>query len=76
MRGRSPGRLRPGSGHARQRLAARPDADDCVANVICVRPTRRAASITVTTDWCGDMASALMITTLSRPALAVIVAWT
>jgi hypothetical protein len=25
-------------------------ADDCVAKVICVRPQRRAASITVITD--------------------------
>lgn len=33
---------------------------DCVAKVICVSPTRRAASITVTTDWWGAVASALI----------------
>ena len=38
-------------------------AADCVAKVICVRPARRAASITVITDWCAALASALMMTT-------------
>ncbi len=33
-------------------------------------PTRRAASITVITDWCDAVASAVMITTESLPALA------
>ena len=55
-----------------QDMAALPDADDCVANVICVRPTRRAASITETTDWCGAIASALMMTTLPVPAVAAL----
>jgi len=36
-------------------------ADDCVAKVICDRPARRAASITVITDWCVAVASALMV---------------
>ena len=44
---RGQGRLRC---HAAQRLPARVPAVDCVAKVICVSPTRRAASITVTTD--------------------------
>lgn len=51
-------RLRRGGCHAAQRLLARAPAVDWVAKVICVRPTRRAASITVTTDWWGAMASA------------------
>jgi hypothetical protein len=33
-------------------------------------PAWRAASMTVTTDWCGELASALMMTTLSLPAVA------
>lgn len=40
----------PGAAMPCQRLVLRAAADDCVANVICVRPTRRAASITETTD--------------------------
>ena len=45
-------------------------AEDWVAKVICVRPARRAASITVTTDWWRAAASALMMTTVSLPAFA------
>ena len=37
------GRLQPGGSHACQRLGLRAAADDCVANVICTRPARRAA---------------------------------
>src|SRR6185369_4943014 len=47
-----------------------PWAEDWVAKVICIRPERRAASITVMTDWWGAAASALMMITLSLPALA------
>jgi hypothetical protein len=41
-----------------------------VAKVICDRPTRRAASITLITAWCGAVASALITSTLSRPTAA------
>ena len=41
-----------------------------MAKVIWVSPTRRAASITDTTDWCAALASALMMTTVSLPAWA------
>ena len=50
------------------RVSAALPADDWVAKVICARPARRAASITVITDWCAAVASAVMITTLSLPA--------
>ena len=44
----------------------------CVANVTCTKPAVRAASSTLTTDWCVAVASALMITTgsLAAPAAA------
>lgn len=61
------------AGQTKPRLAPRrvlADVVDCVANVICDRPARRAASMTVMTDWCVLLASALMITTLSVPSTA------
>ena len=45
-------------------------AEDWVANVICESPLRRAASITVITDWCVAVASALMMIIESLPAFA------
>jgi hypothetical protein len=43
---------------------------DCMAKVIRLKPARRAASIAVTTDWWVALASALITTTVSGPALA------
>src|SRR5450830_284539 len=64
---------RAGSGHGWgieaciQRLPAR---GDWVANVTWDSPLRRAASITLITDWWVALASALITTTVSRPPLA------
>ena len=54
-------RRTPAAIDRRQRAA--PPADCWVAKVSRARPARRAASITLTTDWCAAVASADTITT-------------